>query len=399
MRFRIVCGLVLLLAHAAPGAQEAMPERVMSLSVKQDGSAFAHFALGEGEAAVIQFLDETGEVLRPLSIKIEDNGDNYIAGRVSSGVRLDFLPKRNLGSVQLSDLPGLQGERIRLLDFFLKRNFVSVPLFDFPGLQGGRIRLLVKANAGRDAATIAVSTEETAAITVRLVEVGMVYIPGGTFRMGDLSGDERASELPVHSVTVPSFWMGKREVTFSQWDACVAYGGCSRRPSDSGYGRGNRPVINVDWDDVQEFIVWLNARTDGGYRLPTESEWEYAARAGSESLYSWGDEIGVNRANCLESLCGDQWVRTAPVGSFPANAWGLHDMHGNVWEWVEDCWNGNYEGAPGDGSAWLSGSCGQRVVRGGSWGFGPGNLRSSVRGRGYRSSRRDALGFRLARDR
>ena len=400
MRFRIVCGLVLLLAHAAPGAQEAMPERVMSLSVKQDGSVFAHFTLGEEEAAVIQFLDETSEVLRPLSIKVEDNGDNYIAGRVSSGVRLDFLPKR-IVSVQLSDLPGLENLRISFLDLFLKRNFVSVPLFDFPGLQGVRIRLLVKANAGRDAATIAVSTEETAAITVRLVEVGMVYIPGGTFRMGDLSvsGVGGSDELPVHSVTVPSFWMGKHEVTFSQWDACVADGGCSRRPGDSGFGRGNRPVIDVSWDDAQAFIAWLNARTDGGYRLPTESEWEYAARAGSEGLYTWGDEIGVNRANC--DGCGSQWDgdETAPVGSFPANAWGLHDMHGNVWEWVEDCWNGSYEGAPGDGSAWLSGSCSQRVIRGGSWLDGPGTLRSSDRDWGIRSNRLNFLGFRLARDR
>ena len=401
MRFRIVCGLVLLLAHAAPGAQEAMPEREMSFSEKQDGSVFAHFTLGEEEAAVIQFLDEAGEVLRPLSIKVEDNGDNYIAGRVSSGVRLDFLPKR-IVSVQLSDLPGLENLRISFLDLFLKRNFVSVPLFDFPGLQGVRIRLLVKANAGRDAATIAVSTEETAAITVRLVEVGMVYIPGGTFRMGDLSvsGVGNSRELPVHSVTVPSFRIGKREVTFSQWDACVADGGCSHSPDDRGWGRGNRPVIRVSWDDVQEFIVWLNARTDGGYRLPTESEWEYAARAGSETLYTWGDEIGVNRANC--NGCGSRWDNreTAPVGSFPANAWGLHDMHGNVWEWVEDCWNGNYEGAPGDGSAWLSGDCSQRVVRGGAWRYGgPGGLRSSIQSKWLRSVRGVDLGFRLARDR
>ena len=398
MRFRIVCGLVLLLAHAAPGAQEAMPERVMTFSEKQDGSVFAHFTLGEEEAAVIQFLDEAGEVLRPLSIKVEDNGDNYIAGRVSSGVRLDFLPKR-IVSVQLSDLPGLENLRISFLDLFLKRNFVSVPLFDFPGLQGVRIRLLVKANAGRDAATIAVSTEETAAITVRLVEVGMVYIPGGTFRMGDLSGEGHGQQLPVHSVTVPSFWMGKREVTFSQWDACVADGGCSHTPGDEGFGRGNRPVINVSWDDVQEFIAWLNARAGGGYRLPTESEWEYAARAGSETLYSWGDELGVNRANCDD--CGSEWddERTAPVGSFPANAWGLHDMHGNVWEWVEDCWNGNYEGAPGDGSAWLNGTCFLRVIRGGSWVNFPSSLRSSYRGWTNRSNRLDLLGFRLARDR
>ena len=184
------------------------------------------------------------------------------------------------------------------------------------------------------------------------LEEEMVEIPGGTFIMGDLSviplegdGVGGSRELPLHSVTVPSFWMGKHEVTFLQWDACVADGGCSYSPGDSGFGRGNRPVIHVSWDDVQEFIVWLNARTDGGYRLPTESEWEYAARAGSEGLYTWGDEIGVNRANCRG--CGDPWGQTAPVGSFPANAWGLHDMHGNVREWTEDCWNGNYEGSTG----------------------------------------------------
>ena len=181
-------------------------------------------------------------------------------------------------------------------------------------------------------------------------------------------------------------------------------------PIDWGWGRGNRPVISVSWDDVQEFIAWLNARTDGGYRLPTESEWEYAARAGSESLYSWGDEIGVNRANCRG--CGSEWdnTETAPVGSFPANAWGLHDMHGNVWEWTEDCVNivflydHNYEGAPDDGSAWLeegNRTCNVRVIRGGSWGNNPWFLRSANRGRGGRSARYfgDHRGFRLARDR
>ena len=375
MRFRIVCGLVLLLAHAAPGAQETVPERVMTFSGK-GGSAFADFTLEEGEAALIQFLDEAGQVLHPLSIKVEDHGDSYIAGRVIPGVRLDFL---------------------------LKRNPVSVPLFDLFGLQDMKLRLLVKANAGRDAATIAASAETAIAVARLVGELAgeMVEIPGGTFRMGDLSANSvgDSDELPVHSVTVPSFWMGKHEVTFSQWDACVADGGCSRRPDDEGWGRGNRPVINVSEHDIQEFIVWLNIRTGGVYRLPTESEWEYAARAGSESLYSWGDEIGVNRANC--DGCGSQWDgnRTAPVGSFPANAWGLHDMHGNVLEWTEDCWNSSYVGAPVDGSAWLTGFCNDRMVRGGSWIFNPRHLRSSNRFWDGRSNRHNSLGFRLARDR
>ena len=208
----------------------------------------------------------------------------------------------------------------------------------------------------------------------------MVDIPGGTFRMGE--GDERQ----VHSVTVPDFKMGKYEVTFAQWDVCVADGGCGRyTPDDYGRGRGNRPVIDVSWDDIQLFIDWLNARTGGNFRLPTEAEWEYAARAGSTTLYSWGNSIGSNRANCNDD-CGDRWSNTtSPVGRFSANAWGLHDLHGNVWEWAQDCWNDSYAGAPTDGSAWTSGDCSQRVFRGGSWYDTPRYLRSAFRDRDTRS--------------
>ena len=256
----------------------------------------------------------------------------------------------------------------------------------------------------------------------------MVTIPGGTFLMGDLSGKGDDDERPVHKVTVVSFELGKYEVTFSQWEACVADGGCLHLPDDAGWGRDNRPVINVSWDDIQQFIVWLNAKTDGGYRLPTESEWEYAARAGRVTEYSWGDNIredGGIWANCVD--CGSEWDgdRTASVGRFLSNAWGLHDMHGNVWEWVEDCWNDSYGGAPVDGSAWEllrrtglfgkpayggapvdgsaweSGDCSQRVIRGGSWGESSWNLRSAHRNGGNRSFRFDGLlglGFRLAKD-
>ena len=227
----------------------------------------------------------------------------------------------------------------------------------------------------------------------------MVAIPGGRFRMGDLSGDGYDEEVPVHIVRIAPFEMGKYEVTFSQWDACVADGKCSRA-DDEGWGRGNRPVINVSWEDVQGFIAWLNTRTGGGYRLPTESEWEYAARAGSTTEYSWGNRIGSNRANCYGyDECGDRWENTAPVGSFASNAWGLHDMHGNVWEWVEDCWNDSYVGAPGDGSAWRSGSCRQRLIRGGSWTIYPRHLRSASRSSNPRSDRSGgSQGFRLAKD-
>ena len=242
----------------------------------------------------------------------------------------------------------------------------------------------------------------------------MVSIPGGSFHMGDLSGDsESMNELPVHEVTIQPFRLGKYEVTFAQWGACVADGSCGGyRPHDEGWGRGNRPVINVSWNDAQSYIDWLNSRTSGGYRLPSEAEWEYAARAGSKTKYSWGNDIGRNRANCMyrpihEPGCYDHWDYTAPVGSFAANAWGLHDMHGNVEEWVQDCWHVNYQGAPNDGSAWVSGcnlidynhSTSLRVLRGGFWIGYARHLRSAYRGSGYyRSNRTPKGGFRLAQN-
>ena len=226
----------------------------------------------------------------------------------------------------------------------------------------------------------------------------MVSVPGGTFRMGDLSGEGIASEKPVHAVTIRPFKLGKYEVTFEQWDACVADGGCNGYlPDDKGWGRGNRPVINVSWDDVQSFIDWLNRKTGGNYRLPSGAEWEYAARAGSATLYSWGDDIGHNHANC-DNDCGDSYQYAAPAGSFRANAWGLHDMHGNVWEWVQDCWNDSYEGAPSDGSAWESGDCGLRVFRGGSWFQEASLITSSIRDYGPRFGHGHLVGFRLAQD-
>ncbi len=232
----------------------------------------------------------------------------------------------------------------------------------------------------------------------------MVVVPSGSFRMGCLSNnwDCFPDEFPAHAVTIAQpFAMGAHEVTFAQWEACVAGGGCGgHQPDDRGWGRGDRPVIDVSWEDARAYASWLSSRTGHGYRLPSESEWEYAARSGTVTKHWWGDEIGVNRANCAG--CGSQWdgQSTAPVGSFAASPWGLHDMHGNVWEWVEDCWNGDYEGAPSDGSAWNPGNCNLRVVRGGSWAdsLSPWNLRSADRNWGIPGSRSYIIvGFRVAR--
>jgi formylglycine-generating enzyme required for sulfatase activity len=201
----------------------------------------------------------------------------------------------------------------------------------------------------------------------------LVVIPAGSFWMGDLSGGGDDDEKPVHRVTIPrSFAVGKYEVTFAEWDACVSAGGCRHSPGDAGWGRDRRPVINVSWDDAQSYIKWISGKTGMTYRLLSESEWEYVARAGSKTKYPWGNEIGSSEANC--NGCGSSWdgTQTAPVGSFSSNRFGLHDTVGNVWEWVGDCWNGSYAGAPSDGSAQTGGDCSRRVLRGGSCNSDPG---------------------------
>jgi formylglycine-generating enzyme required for sulfatase activity len=234
----------------------------------------------------------------------------------------------------------------------------------------------------------------------------MVVIPAGSFTMGAATGEEeregvqqdnRGRSEPRHDVRVKGFAAGRYEVTFAEWDACVAAGGCSERAEDKGWGRGNRPVMNVNWNDAKQYVAWLSRKTGKWYRLLTEAEWEYAARAGTTSARYWGEAIGSGNANC--DGCGSQWDnrQTAPVGSFKPNAFGLHDMLGNVWEWVEDCWNGNYMGAPTDGSAWQAGQCGQRVLRGGSWFYDPRFVRAAYRHWFVTAVRGIVIGFRVAR--
>ena len=202
--------------------------------------------------------------------------------------------------------------------------------------------------AAARAATIAASVPE------------MVVIPAGTFRMGCVTGRRCEDwETPVREVSVQSFEISRNEVTFAQWDVCVEYGACPWVP-DEGWGRNDRPVIGVTWHDAQAYVSWLRRETGGAYRLPTEAEWEYAARAGAETRTIWGNSVRRDQAN----WDGD---RTRPVGSYAPNGFGLNDMFGNVNEWVEDCWHDSYRGAPSDGSAWVDSECSSRVRRGGSW--------------------------------
>jgi formylglycine-generating enzyme required for sulfatase activity len=229
----------------------------------------------------------------------------------------------------------------------------------------------------------------------------MVVIPAGSFSMGSstMEAGNQPSERPRHQVTIAkAFAVSKYPVTFDEWDSCVDYGECPRGIADSGWGRGSQPAINVTWEDAQRYVAWLAKTTGKPYRLLTEAEYEYAARAGATTLYPWGDDIGVNNANCKG--CGSQWddTQTAAVGSFAPNAFGLFDMVGNIWEWVEDCVHENYQDAPTDGSAWLEGGdCKNRIVRGGSWNNTPVNLRTANRVGTSRGFRDNLLGFRIAR--
>jgi formylglycine-generating enzyme required for sulfatase activity len=234
----------------------------------------------------------------------------------------------------------------------------------------------------------------------------MVVVPAGEFIMGSPPTEKRRmpDEVPQHRVTIARpFAVSKYDVTFNDWDACVSVGGCPRegRAGDVDWGRDTRPVIYVSWDDAQQYVAWLSQMTGKPYRLLSDAEFEYAARAGTQTAYPWGDDIGENNANCVG--CGSQWTgsagtwQTAPVGSFAANRFGLHDMVGNVWKWVQDCYHPNYNGAPTDGSTWTGGDCTARVIRGGSWGGGPEYVRPAFRDRASTNDRNYTMGFRVGR--
>ncbi|MEO5373459.1 MAG: formylglycine-generating enzyme family protein [Alphaproteobacteria bacterium] len=234
----------------------------------------------------------------------------------------------------------------------------------------------------------------------------MVAVPGGEFMMGSPKDepDRRPDEGPQHKVTVLPFAIGKYEVTFAEWDACVADGGCNGyRPEDRGWGRDRRPVINVSWDDAQAYAQWLSRKTGHVYRLPSEAEWEYAARAGTTTPFHFGQTISTDQANYDGNysygigIKGEYRRQTVPVGRFPANAFGLYDIHGNVREWVGDGWHSTYDGAPVDGGVWRIIVSFERVVRGGSWNYLPGSLRSAMRDWVDTGTRISNLGFRIAR--
>jgi formylglycine-generating enzyme required for sulfatase activity len=223
----------------------------------------------------------------------------------------------------------------------------------------------------------------------------MVAIAPGRFLMGSPAAEEKrnVNEGPLHRVSIARpFAAGRYEVTFDEWDACLRERGCSHVPKTYGWGRGRRPVIDVSWQDAMQYTRWLSRKTGKRYRLLTEAEWEYVARAGTSTAFSTGPVITAQQANYDEKP-----EQTAPVGNFGANAFGLFDVHGNVWEWTADCRNENYAGAPADGAAWLRGDCTHRIARGGSWVGGAEDIRSAAREVNPMGGRYSGGGVRIAR--
>jgi len=246
-------------------------------------------------------------------------------------------------------------------------------------------------------------TKPTPAGAIGLSEVrdcpacpALVALPGGAFTMGSNSDDP--SEKPAHHVTLrESFAIGKYEVTAEQWNACAAADACPRIATIAGVPN-NSPARDISWDDAQQYVKWLSKVSGKSYRLPSEAEWEFAARGGTSTRYWWGEQMRPGNANCKG--CGEPWQAGAPtpVGSFAANPYGLHDMNGSVWEWVSDCWHNSYAGAPADGRAWNDQHCNVRVIRGGSWREGANYMLSSTRFKYDANVRVSQNGFRVARD-
>jgi formylglycine-generating enzyme required for sulfatase activity len=220
----------------------------------------------------------------------------------------------------------------------------------------------------------------------------MVWIPAGSVRMGDIQGGGDRDEKPVHEVKIARFAIGSYEVTFAEYDR-FAIATRRNKPEDEGYGRGNRPVINVSWEDATAYTAWLSEQTGQKYRLPTEAEWEYAARAGTETKYWWGNEVDFNQANCWNRSCGDSFDFTAAVGSFSPNQFGLYDTVGNVWEWTCSAYDKKYQGNENkcaDSGIYFT-------LRGGSWNSSAWRARAASRLNEGPLNRNNSNGFRIVK--
>ena len=390
------------IASGQYGAALRTLDRILELQEEHDLEFPEPFWMKRAEVAVgaQDYLEAMASATRYLELAGRE-GEHYAAALdlLDGAIAVGCTPERmtaTLASVQAclaagADPNGAGRDGRTTLDWAAER--------EDPGITAALIA------AGADPAVAAAAREADAAMSPGTVFRDdcaacpeMVVVPAGSFMMGSPESEEGRydDEGTRHRVTIGSpFSVGVYEVTFAEWDACVRAGGCGGyRAEDEGWGRGSRPVINVSWEDAREYVRWLSRETGEEYRLLTEAEWEYVARAGTQTARYWGESEsgqcrygnGYDRTGHAELefswdpvSCSDGYVHTAPVGLFEPNAFGLYDVLGNVWEWTQDCWNDSYSGAPTDGSAWRSGDCSRRVLRGGSWGDAPGNLRSANR--------------------
>ncbi|MDM8566075.1 formylglycine-generating enzyme family protein [Candidatus Halobeggiatoa sp. HSG11] len=358
-----------------------------------DGDFTAYFEPKKDEfETTADFTKRRHELLQQFNNNVKQRNLDYQAGILSlNKYNADsqlFIVKLAWQADWLTQFFGkLQSEGIVKIGVkeakLLKQKGLDKPLFITASLNDNQIKIQ----------SVIVENNRVYAINLLNIKLPkMVKIPAGKFQMGDIQDGGGNDEKPVHWVTIKQpFFMSKYEVTFAEYDAFAEATG-RKKPDDEGWGRENRPVINVSLDDAVAYTTWLSQQTGEQYRLPSEAEWEYAARAGTKTKYWWGNDIGKNKTNC--NGCGSQWdgKQTAPVGSFQPNQFGLYDTVGNVWEWCADYYQNNYNNAPTDGSAWKKSSR-YRVLRGGSWSNGPNVTRAALRGRfNFPSSK---FGFRL----
>lgn len=316
-----------------------------------------------------------------MEIALSEDGDKVMSQITLNGggkVRGHLMTRRILVADRYGDELGLETRSLVSLAFAVNHRPGTAPRFNY------RKRI-----------------EPAAIIRDRMRDRSagpeMIALRGGSYRRGDLQGDGDSDEKPAKSVTLKPFAIGLYEVSFDEYDRfCESTG--RDKPDDEGVGRGRHPVVNVNWDSAREYTDWLSRQTGERYRLPTDAEWEYAARGGTDTRYWWGQDIGDANANC--SGCGGLWdgQMASRSGRFPANPFGLHDTAGNVFEWVEDCWYDSFEHAPEDGSALQRPGCVMRVIRSGAWSFPPEEVRPANRWRDFHSRRSDDTGFRLVRE-
>ncbi len=369
----------------------------------------------------IQFAHRTlrPKIHRTPDIVITQSGDNFSARVLTEGLMMNSqagLKIVNPAEIQLLDVVSLnEGEdylaQITANDGEIMQGKFGLPSItvetrfghhlDIPLTQLSRLALRVNHSGKRTRflSLLRLNPDDLVQDRMRDGSPGpqLIALGGGRFSRGDLQGDGDGDEQPAVTIQVEPFAIGIYEVTFNEYDQFCNDTG-HRKPDDQEWGRSSRPVVNVSWEDAKAYVEWLSRRTGQRYRLPTDAEWEYAARAGTGSRYWWGNNAEPYRANCAE--CGSLWdgEKSAPVGRFPPNPFGLHDTAGNVFEWVEDCWVDNFSELSLDGKVAPQAECGKRVIRGGAWSFPIKEVRSANRWRDFPSRSSDDTGFRVVRE-